>query len=99
MDDFSDKQLNSFKALITEALRLNNQQLLHEVDARFRINNDITLQEIRASEHRLEQKVDFKIDTLRRQIAADTAAVIGGSILPQIDDHNVRLTKLETQRA
>lgn len=56
---------------------------------------DQTRSEMRASENRLEAK----IDAVKVEIVDEVSDLIGNSIVSQIDDHEVRITKLETKIA
>lgn len=123
MDDFSDKQLNSFRALILEAFRLNNkeidykfkanneqllkavddrfkvnnEQLLQAVDNKFRINTDMIRQEIRASETRVKIELRQEMAQMKDEVVTGVAQILDNHTLPTLDNHEVRLTRLETQ--
>lgn len=54
------------------------------VDDKLRINNEIIRQEIRAA---------------KNEIITGIGEILDNHVLPQIDDHEVRLTRLETRPA
>ena len=67
---------------------------------------DQTRSEMRASENRLmteiratENRLEAKIDAVKVEIVDEVSDLIGNSIVSQIDDHEVRITKLETKIA
>lgn len=80
---------------IQTVVKLNNVALLQAVDDKFRINNDILMQEMRALEHRA--KLDS--DKNKQDIIEAIGDMIDTGLLPQIDNHEKRITKLETKTA
>ncbi|MEK7183451.1 MAG: hypothetical protein AAB776_02325 [Patescibacteria group bacterium] len=60
-----------------------------------RSSRDFTKQEIQASEHRLKAYVDEKTDV----VLSALSHTIDNEIQPKFEDHEQRLTKLETKTA
>lgn len=58
------------------------------VDERLRINNDILRQEVRA-----------EIRAAKNEIITGIGEILDNHVLPQLDDHETRLTRLETRPA
>jgi hypothetical protein len=83
------KAVNSTVPLVVKkemsVFRADLEQVL---DDKLRIQTDMLRQEIQASESRI-----------KKEIISEVADFIEGSLLPQIDDHENRITKLETKPA
>jgi len=92
MEDFSEQQIKMLKTVV--------QQVVKD---EIRINNDILFQEIKASEHRVKTELRAQLHQVVGQAKHETieavAEMINGSLVPQLDDHEQRLTKLETNPA
>lgn len=76
--------------------------IIQAIDDRFRLNNDMLRQEMRAMENRMEQKLDnldSKINNAKDEILTGVGEMLDGQVIPQIDDHEVRITRLETKTA
>ncbi|MFZ2681769.1 MAG: hypothetical protein WAZ14_01595 [Patescibacteria group bacterium] len=86
-----------FSEVMDEKFRVNNEQLIQMMDDEFRYNNDLLLQEMRAVENRIEKNFDNKLTVTKDEILAGVADLVGGSILPQMDNHEDRLVVLETK--
>jgi hypothetical protein len=84
--DFSKEQIKTLQTVVGQV-----------VDDKIRINNDILIQEIRASEYRIEKKFDQKLKVQKDEILEAVGDMLGGSIVPQLDNHEQRLTKLEAK--
>jgi hypothetical protein len=84
------------------------------VDDTVRISTDILRQEIKASENRvitqLRQETDKKIDSLEHRLVSKidenedrilqgVSDTLDAHVYPKFDDHERRLTKLETKTA
>lgn len=83
MDDLQ-KQLTVFKDEILQFVKDDN-----------RYTRDLLMQEIKAAKTELRQE----IQSSEKKVLFAVAQILDGHIVPQIDDHEVRLTKLETQLA
>ncbi len=84
--DFSKEQIKTLQTVIGQV-----------VYDKIRLNNDILLQEIRASEHRVKTELRQEIKTTEKRILDGVGEMIDDSIVPQLDDHEQRLTKLEAK--
>jgi len=71
------------------------EALDQRMDDKFRINNDLLRQEIRASESRLEKKIEAS----ELKVLNGVSEMLDGNIVPQIEDLDRRVTKLETETA
>lgn len=99
MDDFSDKQLKTLQTVVSEAVKVNNEYLLQEMDDKFRINNGILRQEIRAVKTELRGEFRQEMVQMKDDIITGIGEILDNHVLPQIDNHEVRLTTLETKMA
>lgn len=87
MENFKS-EWKSFKVDLMQSMR----------DA-LRDNNDLLLQEIRASEHRLRTEFKHDIEASKYEIIEEITEFIDYRLLPQIDNLDKRVTKLETKTA
>lgn len=69
--------------------------LTQMMDDKFRIFADVVKQEIQASEVR----TDHKLEAMERRIIENTNSFMNDGVLPQVDDHEKRITRLETKPA
>lgn len=95
----SNKDWNSFKSEVVQAITEVKVSVKQEISDNNRHIQSLVRQEIQASERRLEQKIIDSAIRNRDEILSGVAEMIDSSLLPQIDDHEVRLTKLETKAA
>lgn len=73
--------------------------LLQAMKDEGRSNRDFVRQEIQASEKRVTDKLMGEIQATEQRIVDSVSDVLSGSVLPQLDNHEQRLTKLETKPA
>ncbi len=86
--DFSREQIKTLQTVVGQV-----------VDDKIRINNDILIQEMKALENRIETKFDQKLKIQKDDIIEAVGDMLGGSIVPQLDNHEQRLIKLEAKPA
>jgi hypothetical protein len=84
------EDLKNLKTEIVEALD-------QRMDDKFRINNDILRQEIRASEHRIKTELRQEIQQSKQEVIQSVAEILDTNVLPSLDSHEQRLTKLEAK--
>ena len=80
---------------VDQKLAINNAQLLHEMDIKFYHFKELIMQELKALEARLDQK----LINLKQEILGEIYLVLDRGILTQLDDHQLRLRVLETNLA
>ena len=80
---------------VDQKFAINNAQLLHEMDIKFYHFKDLIMQELKALEARLDQK----LVNLKQEILGEIYLVLDRGILTQLDDHQLRLRVLETNLA
>ncbi len=78
---------------IQDSARNTQMVLRQEIRDGDRDTRDLLIQEIKASENRFEIKLDQQKD----EILGAVGDMLSGSIVPQLDDHETRLTKLEVK--
>jgi hypothetical protein len=88
MEDFSEQQIKTLKTVVGQVVK-----------DEIRINNDILRQEIQASEHRIKTELRKEIQQVKQDVVESVAELLDTSLLPQIDDHETRITKLEAKPA
>lgn len=81
--------LQEFKGEILTAMAVYRQETKDDIDNFV----GVLRQEIRAAKTELRQ--EFKKDIA--EVVTSVAQILDNHILPQIDDHEVRLTRLETR--
>lgn len=81
-------------------VRVDVQQDIREAS---RNTQDLLMQEIRASEHRikseLRQEIHRDIYQAKQETIEAVAELLDANVLPQMDDHEKRLTRLEVKSA
>ena len=84
--DFSKEQIKTLQAVVGQV-----------VDDKIRLNNDILLQEIKASEHRVKTELRQEIKQAKDETIEAVSEMLDSGIVPQLDNHEQRLTKLEVK--
>jgi hypothetical protein len=80
--EIDDKKFADFKGEFFQFVKDENRQ-----------TRDLLMQEMKATEVRFDKQLDKQKD----EILEAVGDMLGGSIVPQIDDHEQRLTKLEAK--
>ncbi|MEK7183247.1 MAG: hypothetical protein AAB776_01290 [Patescibacteria group bacterium] len=86
MEDFSKEQIKTLQTVVGQV-----------VDDKIRLNNDLLFQEMRASEHRVKTELRKEIKQAKDETIEAVSEMLDAGIVPQLDSHEQRLTKLETK--
>lgn len=104
--EVGDKKFADFKTDILHALVEIKQEftatrdfLRQEIADANRNTQDLLMQEIRASEHRTKIELHKEISQAKQETIDAVAEILDVNLLPQLDDHERRLTRLETKPA
>ncbi|HRH32367.1 MAG TPA: hypothetical protein PLK06_03510 [bacterium] len=84
--DFSKEQIKTLQAVVGQV-----------VDNRIRLSNDILLQEIKALEHRVKSELRQEIKQAKDETIEAVSEMLDSGIVPRLDHHEQRLTKLEVK--
>ena len=85
----SKNDLNELRGIMREVVEENNGVLKREI-------RDEVHSLIKASEAGLIRRMDEKMDQMKTEILDGVDDIVGGSLLPQIDDLDRRVIRLET---
>ncbi len=86
--DFSEQQIKTLKSVVTSVVT----QIVKDES---RETRDLLRQEMRT----IEIKFDQKLEETKKEILEGVAEMLDSSIVPQLDDHEQRLTRLEARPA
>ncbi|MFZ2681747.1 MAG: hypothetical protein WAZ14_01480 [Patescibacteria group bacterium] len=77
-----------------KSFKLDLMQSMHDA---FRDNNELIFQEIRATKTELRRELIQGLRTTKIDLISEITDFIGDRLLPQLDDHERRLVKLEAK--
>ncbi len=83
------------REILKEELKVFKEAVDTSIDDRLRIQTDILRQEIKASEVR----TDRKLETMENRILEGVHDTLEEMVKPKFDDHEQRLSRLETKTA
>lgn len=86
MEDFSPQQIQTLKTIVTQIVK-----------DEFRETRDLLMREIKASEQRVKGALRQEMQQAKQEVIESVAEILDTRVLPRIDNHKQRLTKLETK--
>jgi hypothetical protein len=96
---FKDELLGSIKAIIKDEVGVVVTTLRQEIRDGDRNTQELLMQEIKASEYRVKAELRQEIRQANQETIESVADLLDSNLLPQLDNHERRLTRLETRRA
>lgn len=94
------------REILKEELKAFKEAVDTSMDDKLRIQTDLLRQEIKASEFRTDKKIEAlgqnletKMDAMENRILQGVSDTIEEHVYPKLDDHEKRITKLETKTA
>jgi len=91
--DIQEQQFQNFKGEVLQAITSVKTDLQAEMTQ----TRDALRQEIKDEGRTTRDYVDQKIVASEKRILEGVGQMISGDVLPQIDDHEERITKLEAK--
>ena len=89
----AEKQSSSFEKKLSEQSITMMDRVLQAIEDEGRDSRDFTLQTVQAATSELRKEMN----EMETRINKNVGDLVGGAVLPQIEEHEIRIVKLESK--